>query len=230
MTIRFAIIVCALGLFAPAFAQPQKVEVAPGVTVTRKTYQVPSNEAPFFNFIEKNEGQKAADQRLIASVLQQGYGRAEAANAAIVSGSRTLLQDRDIATAAKRFNQAYLLDPQQSGIYHGFAMVVADRFRDFEYADELYRIATRMKSPAASLSADHGRMLLMAERPADAVPLLRKAVADTPEWAVPRMNLAWAVLLTGNKDEACRLKSEVNGQGLENVLQDLKAFQQKAGC
>ncbi len=230
MRIRFAFVICALGLLAPAIAQAQKVEVAPGVVVTRKTYQVPSNEAPFFNFIEKNEGQKATDERLIAGLIQQGYGRAEAADAAIVSGTRIFLQDRDVATAAKRFNQAYLLDPQQSGIYHGFAMVVTDRFKDFEYADELYRVAARMKSPAASLSADHGRMFLMAGRPTDAVPLLRKAVVDTPEWVVPRMNLAWAVLLSGNRDEACRLKAQVKGQGQDNVLQDLKVFQQKANC
>jgi len=230
MTIRFAIILCALGLFVPSIAQAQKIEVAPGVTVTRKTYPVPSNEAPFFNFVEKNEAQKVADQRLIAGILQQGYDRAKAANSAIVSGSRAFMQDRDPATAAKRFNQAYLLDPQQSGIYHGFAMVVAHRFRDFEYADELYRVAARMKSPAASLSADHGRMFLLAGRPVDAVPLLKKAVVDMPSWAVPRMNLAWAVLMSGDKVEACRLKAQVKGQDLENLLQELEMFQQKANC
>lgn len=230
MRIRFAIILCVLGLFVPSVAQAQKIEVAPGVTVTRKTYPVPSNEAPFFNFVEKSEAQKAADERLIAGVLQQGYDRAKAANSAIVSGSRAFMQDRDITTAAKRFNQAYLLDPQQSGIYHGFAMVVADRFRDFEYADELFQVAARTKSPAASLSADHGRMFLIAGRPADAVPLLKKGVFDAPDLAMPRMNLAWAVLMSGDKDEACRLKAQVKGQGLENLIQDLEMFQQKANC
>jgi Tfp pilus assembly protein PilF len=230
MAMRFAIIVCTLGLLAPTLAQAQKVEVAPGLMVTRKTYHVSNNEAPFFNFVEKNEAEKAADQRLIAGVLQQGVDRSKAATAAIASGSRAFMQERDIATAAKRFNQAYLLDPQQSGSYHGFAMVVFERFRDFDYADELFQVAARTKSPADSLSADHGRMLLMAGRPADALPLLRKAVADIPDWAIPRMNLALATLQTGDRPEACRLVTQVKGQGLESVERDLALFRQKAGC
>ena len=55
-----AILVWALGASFPSFAHAQKVEVAPGAMVTRKTYQVPANEAPFFNFVEKNAAQNAA--------------------------------------------------------------------------------------------------------------------------------------------------------------------------
>ncbi|MGO4525324.1 hypothetical protein AB4097_10725 [Microvirga sp. 2MCAF35] len=224
------VLVWALGASLPSFAHAQKVEVAPGAMVTRKTYQVPANEAPFFNFVEKNAAQKAADQQLIDSVLQQVPDRSKAADAALKSGTRAFLEQQDFSTAAKRFNQAYLLDPQQSGVYHGFAMVVAARFRDFEYADELFRVAARMKAPSLSLSADHGRTLLMAGRPHEAKPLLEKAIKDTPDWAVPRMNLAWAALLTGDKVEACRLIVQVKGNGLENVENDLTLFKQKAGC
>ncbi len=219
-----------LGMEAPSSAQAQKVEVVPGVSVTRKTYPVPINEAPFFNFAEKNEAQKSADRQLIASVLQQIPDRSKAADAALKSGMQAFQEKQDLAIAAKRFNQAYLLDPQQSGVYHGFAMVVAARFRDFEFSDELFRVAARMKAPSLSLSADHGRTVLMAGWPEAAKPLLEKAVKDTPGWAVPRMNLAWATLLTGNKEEACRLIAQVKGDGLVNVENDLALFKQKAGC
>jgi Tfp pilus assembly protein PilF len=211
-------------------AQAQKAEVAPDVSVSRKTYPVPANEAPFFNFAEKTEGQKAADQKLVAAVLERVPDRSRAAGTAIDAGMRAFLGENDVATAAKRFNQAYLLDPQQSGIYHGFAMVAEARFKDFAYADELYRVAARMKSPSASLRADHGRMLLIAGRPGEAKPLLEQAVKDTPDWAVPRMNLAWATLQTGNRDEACRLAAQVKGKQMENVERDLALLRQKAGC
>lgn len=211
-------------------AQAQKVEVAPGVSVSRKTYPVPSNEAPFFNFLEKTEAQKAADQKLIAAVLERVPDRSKAAGTAVDAGMRALLSDNDAATAARRLNQVYLLDPQQSGIYHGYALVVAMRFKDFDYADELFRLAARMKSPAPSLRADHGRTFLIAGRPAEAKPLLEQAVKDAPDWAVPRMNLTWAVLLTGNRDEACRLATKVKGTDLESVERDLALFKQKAGC
>jgi Tfp pilus assembly protein PilF len=219
-----------LGIGAPSLVQAQKIEVAPGVRVTRKTYQVPVNEAPFFNFVEKNEAQKAIDQQLIDGVLRQVPDRSKAADAALKSGTQAFLEKQDFATAAKRFNQAYLLDAQQSGVYHGFAMVVAARFKDFEYSDELFRLAARMKAPSLSLSADHGRTLLMAGRPKEAKPLLEKAINDTPDWAVPRMNLAWATLMMGDRNEACRLKTQVRGQDFENLLQELALFEQKAGC
>jgi len=226
--ISFLIWLVVVTIPAPALAQ--KAEVAPGVSVSRKTYRVPDNEAPFFNFAEKNEAQKAADQKLVAAVLERVPDRARAAGTAIDAGMRAFLSDNDMATAAKRFNQAYLLDPQQSSVYHGFALVAAARFKDFAYADELFGLAARMKAPAPPLRADHGRMLLMAGRPAEAKPLLEQAVKDTPDWAVPRMNLAWAVLQTGNRDEACRLVTQVKGKDLESVERDLALFKQKAGC
>ena len=102
----------------PGLAQAQKAEVSPGVSVSRKTYRVPDNEAPFFNFAEKNEAQKAADKKLVDAILERVPDRSKAAGTAIVAGMRAFLSDNDIATAAKRFNQSYLLDPQQSGVYH----------------------------------------------------------------------------------------------------------------
>ena len=214
----------------PAFAQAQKIEVAPGVSVSRKTYRAPSNEAPFFNFAEKTDAEKAADRKLVAAVLEQVPVRSQAAGTAVSAGMRAFLGQNDVATAAKRFNQAYLIDPLQSGVYHSFALVAAARFDDIEYADELFRTAARMRSPAPTLRADHGRMLLIAGRPAEARPLLQQAVQDIPEWAVPRMNLAWATLQAGNREEACRLMTQVKGQGLESVAGDLAMFKQKAGC
>jgi Tfp pilus assembly protein PilF len=219
-----------LAVTGPALAQAPKAKIAPGINVSRKTYRVTDNEAPFFNFAEKNEAQKASDKKLVDAVLERVPDRARAAGTAIGAGMRAFLSDNDIATAAKRFNQAYLLDPQHSSVFHGFALVAAARFNDFDYADELFRLAARMKTPALSLKADHGRMLLIAGRPAEAKPLLEQAVRDTPDWAVPRMNLAWAVLQTGDRAEACRLVAQVKGQDLESVERDLALFKQKAGC
>lgn len=224
------ILIWLLGAAVPAVAQVQKVEVAPGVSVTCKTYPVPANEAPFFNFIEKNEHHREADRKLVANVLKVVPDRSKAAGAANAAGTKALLKEGDAATAAKRFNQAYLLDPQQSGIYHGFAMVVATRFEDFDYADELFRVAAHMTAPASTLRADHGRMLLIAGRAAAAKPLLEQAVKDTPDWAVPRMNLVLAAWLTGARAEACRFVVEVKGRELENVEADLVLFKQEANC
>lgn len=87
-----------------------------------------------------------------------------------------------------------------------------------------------MKSPSTALSADHGRVLLMAGRPADAKPLLEKAVRDNPDWAVPKSNLAWAALQTGNAAEACRLAAAVAGRDMASVEGDLARLKERANC
>jgi Flp pilus assembly protein TadD len=210
-------------------AQAQKVQVAPGVTVTRKIYPAPANEAPFFNFTEKTAHQKAADDSFVTEALKRVPDRAKAAQMTVGAGWQALMGG-DFATAARRFNQAFLLDPKVSGIYHGFAAVAASRFRDFDFADELFRIAAGLNSPARTLSADHGRILLMAGRPREAKPLLERAVGDNPDWAVPKSNLAMAVLQMGDTAEACRLAAQVTGRDLASVERDLGLLKQQANC
>jgi Flp pilus assembly protein TadD len=218
--IRFALLAWAVLAFSP-IAAAEQVEVAPGISVARKSYPVPANEAPFFNFAEKTPRQKEVDDQLVTETLRLVPDRAKAAQYAVGAGWQAFLSKRDYPTAAKRFNQAFLLDPRLSGIYHGFAAVVAARFRDFDYADELFRIARRMDSPSPALSADHGRMLLMAGRPREARPLLERGVAENPDWAVPKTNLALAVLQLGDAAEACRLATQVSGRDLALVARDL---------
>jgi Flp pilus assembly protein TadD len=211
-------------------AQAQPAEVAPGVTVTRKVYPVPVNEAPFFNFAELTPSQRAANESFVREFLQRIPDRSEAAQTASDAGWQALFTRGDYATAARRFNQAYLLSPNESMVYHGFAAVAASRFHDFEFADELFRIAARMNSPSKALRADHGRVLLMAGRPHEAKPLLESAVRDDPDWAVPKSNLAWALLQTGDVAAACRLAAEVSGRDFTSVERDLALLKQRANC
>ncbi|NIX77812.1 tetratricopeptide repeat protein [Microvirga terricola] len=219
-----------LGLTSASPVQAQMVEVAPGVSVSRKVYPVPANEAPFFNFAVKSDRMKAADDEFVSNMLKVMPDRAAAARRAINAGWSALIGPGDTTTAVKRFNQAYLLDPRESGIYQGFAAVVADRFKDYDFADELFRVAARMNAPSTALSADHGRVMLMAGRPHDAKPLLEKAIRDDPDWAGPRSNLAWATFLMGQVEEACRLVKEVRGRNMDSVTGDLELLKQKAHC
>ncbi|HEY8383699.1 MAG TPA: tetratricopeptide repeat protein [Microvirga sp.] len=216
------------GAALPALAQP--VEVAPGVTVNRRVYPVPANEAPFFNFAAKSADQKAADDALVARVRGTGIDPRHAAQRALAQGWQAVIQGQDFATGARRFNQAYLLDPSESGIYQGFAAIAASRFKDFAFADELFRIAARMRNPSPALPADHARVMLMAGRPADAKPLLEKAIAADPGWAVPRANLAWTMLQLGDPKEACRLAGKVAGRDLEQTSADMTKLRQLAKC
>lgn len=224
----FALFIAMLAFAHTATAET--VEVAPGVQVTKKTYPVPENEQPFFGFSIKTSAQHDADDKFVAQVVQLSGSRQQALEAALKRGWGALLAG-DVITASRRFNQAYLIAPEQSGIYHAFGALVQMRFNDIEYADELLRIALKQPKPAESLRADYGRMLLIARRPADARPILEQAVVDTPKSGNTWSNLAFARLQTGDRTGACAAASEAEKLvNLDNVISDIVLLKREGKC
>jgi predicted Zn-dependent protease len=186
----------------------ETVEVAPGVQVTKRTYSdAPVNEQPFYGFAAKTDAMRVADDQFVNAVLGMVGSREKAASEASKRGWRALSLGQ-IAEASRRFNQAYLFAPDQSFVYHGFAAITAIRFKDLEYADELFQVALKQPNPLKTLKADYGRFLLTAKRPAQALPLLEQAVKDTPDFGDAWSNLAWARLETGDRDGACTAAEE----------------------
>ncbi len=90
------------------------------------------------------------------------------------------IQAGKVREAAVRFNQAFLISPEQSTVYHGFAVIAQARFNDFDAADELFKIALKQPNPVKALKADYGRLLLIAKRPRDAQEVLDQAVKEIP--------------------------------------------------
>jgi hypothetical protein len=153
----------------PALAET--VEVAPGVQVTKRTYSAPINEQPFFGFAVKNTAQRAADESFVKALTEAAGTREKAFDETTKRGWRAM-SSGNVAEAAQRFNQAFLLAPEQSGVYHGFAAVAQTRFNDSDFADELFKIARKLPNPLKTLNADYGRALLIARRPREAQPVL----------------------------------------------------------
>jgi len=213
---------------APASAET--VEVAPGVQVTKRTYSAPSSEQPFFGFVVKTSEQRAADESFVKAMLEAVGTREKAFDEATSRGWRAISKGNP-AEAAKRFNQAFLLAPEQSAVYHGFAAVAQIRFRDTDFADELFRIARKQPNPLKSLNADYGRVLLIAKRPREAQPVLEQAVKDTPDLRDAWTNLAWARLQNGDPAAACVAADEAARQRPSgNANTDLTAVRSSAQC
>jgi Tfp pilus assembly protein PilF len=122
------------------------------------------------------------------------------------------LGKNNAAEAAQRFNQAFLLAPEQSRVYHGFAAVVQIRFRDAGFAEELFRMARKQPNPLKTLNADYGRVVLIAKRPLEAQPVLEQAVKDTPDFGDAWTNLAWARLQNRDSTAACAAADEAARQ------------------
>ena len=143
-------------------ARAEMVEVAPGVTVTKKTFSSWIDEQPFYGFSEKTPEQQKTDADFLAA--SDEMGSREAVSAAAIERGWAHIDRGDLSEAAKQFNQAWLLAPERSEIYQGFAVITAARFGDLEYAEELFKIALRQPKPRRTLKADYGRLLLKAKR------------------------------------------------------------------
>ena len=213
---------------SPAIAET--VEAAPGVQVTKKTYPVPINERPFFGFATKTSAEIAADKTFVAQIVQLAGSPRRALDETLKRGWRAFLAG-DAAGASRRFNQAYLIAPEQSAIYHAFAVVVQTRFNDMEFADELFRIALKQPNRSETLRADYGRFLLIAKRPADARPVLEQAVVDVPRFADAWSNLAFARLQTGDRPGACVAAAKAEKfANSGNVKSDIALLKRQAEC
>lgn len=185
-----------------AVCRAETVEIFPSFSVEKHRYEAPLNEQPFYGFARKSELMLAADREFIAKV-EKNTGREIGAEQFEGMGW-SALRSGDHATAARRFNQAWLLSPGRSASVHGLAVVAANRFGDIGFAIELVEVASRMRHSLPTLPGDHGGLLIRAGRPGLAIPFLEKAVAEIPSWINPQINLATARYEIGDVDAACR--------------------------
>jgi len=218
----------AVGFVRPAMADT--VEIAPGVQVTKRTYPAPSKEQPFFGFADKTAAQREEDDKFVKALVQAAGTREKALDEVVKRGWRALGSGK-YPEAALRFNQAYLVAPEQSVVYHGLAAIAQIRFNDLDYAEELFRIAGKQPNPLKMLNADYGRVLLVAKRPKDAQPVLEQAVKDTPDFGDAWVNLAHARLQNGDRDAACAAANEAMKQRpSSNASVDLVRLRNDAQC
>ncbi|WP_245258210.1 tetratricopeptide repeat protein [Rhodopseudomonas palustris] len=226
---RFALLALAL-LFVASPACADSVEVAPGVQVTRKSYSGPTNQQPFFGFAAKTPEQRAADETFVSDMVAATGSRQKAFDAASLRGWRAISKG-NAPEAALRFNQAYLLAPEQSAVYHGFAIVTMMRFGDIDYADELFKRARLQPHPLKPLASDHGRALLIGKRPQQARAVLEQAVVDAPDLADAWSNLGFARLQTGDAAGACVAANEAaTRKPSSTVSSDLAQLRSSAKC
>jgi tetratricopeptide (TPR) repeat protein len=81
------------------------------------------NLQPEFGGAEKNESQIKADNDFIEEILKHYDNKQEASKKMTELGFQYLYERRDFQTAMKRFNQAYLLEPNNADIYYGYGTV-----------------------------------------------------------------------------------------------------------
>lgn len=226
-----AVCVLAFAMLMPAFsASAETVEVGKGIQVTRRSYAAPVNEQPFFGFAVKNSEQTAADANFVNAIIQAAGTREKAFEETIKRAWRAVNGGR-MSEAGLRFNQAFLISPEQSSVYHGFATVAQIRFRDLPAAEELFAVALKQPNPTKALNTDYGRLLLIVKRPRDALSVLEQAVKDAPDAGDAWTYLAVARFQNGDKASACTAAEEAGKRRpANNSGNDLAVLRKDAQC
>lgn len=177
---------------------------------------LPTNQLPMYGGRVKTEEMKNADADFIASMEKQGLSRAEGARQMLKLGW-TAWSKRDMATAMARFNQAWLLDPENGNVYHGFALVSAVRGDAPSDVERLFRLATSKRTVDAEAFVDYGYFLAMEKRLDASLLQLNKALRVSATARNARSNIAFVYYLKNDFANSCAWvqKAIVNGDRME---------------
>jgi Tfp pilus assembly protein PilF len=103
----------------------------------------PVDQLPMYGGLDrKSESSlRAADEKLIADVTRH-YGSREKASMAFVENGFSFYGRDDLESAMRRFNQAWLLDPNNPEVYFGFAVVLHDKGKSCEAVTQFEKAAS----------------------------------------------------------------------------------------
>jgi len=177
---------------------------------------LPTNQLPMYGGRAKTEAMKSADADFIASMEKQGLSRAEGARQMLKLGW-TAWAKRDMATAMARFNQAWLLDPENGNVYHGFALVGAVRGDAPSDVEPLFRLATSKRRVDAEAFVDYGYFLASESRLDASLLQLNKALEVSATARNARSNIAFVYYLKNDFASSCVWvqRAAANGDRME---------------
>lgn len=167
----------------------------------------PVNELPMFGEAPKTEAMLAADEELLRNTQKLGYTREQGAEKSIEAGWKYFFQG-DRQTAMKRFNQAWLLDPENGNTYHGFAVLTADAGGSPQEAEKYFRLAMAKAKLNPTAYVDYAKFLNMSGRHDDAIRAAQRALAITQNVMGARIQISYALYSQKNLSEACAWAGE----------------------
>lgn len=117
-----------------------------------------SSEAPMYGGLNHQAipEMKAIDDALIEGTTKEFGSREAASERFVEQGFRYYFQD-DLSTAMKRFNQGWLLNPNNPNVFHGYAAVLNDQDNHCEARKMIERALELGLHKTAGNLADAGR-------------------------------------------------------------------------
>lgn len=183
------LVLFSVGLTAPALAQD-------------------INLLPKYGALPKNEAQKAADERFLASIDDYYKGNRKKAAEDVSARGWQLLRRGNIPDAMRRFNQAWLIDNENGNALWGMAAVQAGAGKITESL-KLFAEAERLVGEDIDFSVDCARGLGFAGALTKNDAILKDAFVrfnhlyeKAPQHTLNLQNWAIALFLVGNYAEA----------------------------
>jgi Tfp pilus assembly protein PilF len=179
------------------------------------------NQLPMYGEREKTPEMRNADAAFIASIEKLGLSRIEGAKQVARSGWSYWAKG-DLATAMSRFNQAWLLDPDNGNSYHGFAIVTSMRGGTATEVERFFRLAVSKPRVDPETFVDYGRFLWTQRQLERSLAQLNKALQLSPDARNARSNISFVYYLKGDFGKACTWAKDArkNGDQLENGFLD----------
>lgn len=140
---------------------------------------LPVNEQIMYGEVERTSVLMEANAVFFQRVDEAGVTREEASEQFAELGWKYLGQG-DVSTAAKRFNQAWLLDPENYLAYWAFGILAWDRDNNVDLSAAMFDKAISLKRRSGIL-ADYGRVREMAGQTDKAIELFKRGLEVNPE-------------------------------------------------
>ena len=167
---------------------------------------VPSaaQEVPTWEGIVKTEAQKRADSEFVDAVRIETGGNLDAgAQRAIMLGWQ-LVGQGDTEGAIRRFNQAWLLNPERGDIYWGFAIATGIRGDDLQDVETWFAQAEERIGAEYRLFSDWGRILEQRGVAERAIEMFNRSIALNPNYPEPHIGLIRAYTAVGDRPSAAK--------------------------
>lgn len=177
---------------------------------------LPASEVPMYGDVNRAAKLNEKDAAFIASLEKSGKKRQDVAKE-VLAAAWAHFRKTEYAQAIRRFNQAWLLDPENGDCYHGFALITLVRDKLPAEADGFFR--TAISKPGVNVNAyvDYGRLLWMGERLEESLAMLNKALAISPKAHNARGNIALVYYKNKDYAKACEYgrAAQKNGDDLQ---------------
>ncbi len=115
---------------------------------------------PEYGNVKKNESQKVDDENFKKDILEHYKGDTNAASEKMSDLGFTYLYEKgDFVTAMRRFNQAFMLNPQNADAYYGFGTIFFN-LGAMEMAREQYDKGLKIDPKHPKILTDYGTTYL----------------------------------------------------------------------